>query len=1119
MTSYLTTILIKSKYVPAWMTSSILIACLFSSCQSEPPLFTSLPSETTGVTFINQLEETEEININEYLYAHNGGGVAVGDINRDGLVDLYFTSNQLPNKLYLNRGDFVFEDITEQAGVAGLSGSDHWTTGVVIADINADGWLDIYVSQVSQYKSFQGHNQLFINNGATPDGELTFTESTAKYNLDITGYAQQATFFDYDGDGDLDMYQLRHAVHNPDVYIKAALRTKRDSLAGDQLFRNDDGVFHDVTEEAGIYGAALGYGLAVGIGDLDDNGCPDIYVSNDFHENDYVYYNNCDGTFREGIKGTLGHSSTFSMGSDIADFNNDGLLDIITLDMKPEDEIIRKKSAGPDPYDIYTYKLGFGYYYQYPRNMLHLNRGNLFENNVQFSEIGQLAGIDATDWSWSALMADLDNDGWKDIFITNGILRRPIDLDYINFTYDEKISNSQSALEKAHSMPEGAVANYAYQNSSNLKFKDVSADWGLDEVGYSMGAAYADLDNDGDLDLVVNHLNAPASVYRNNTEKVKQHHYIKIKLNGDQQNPFGVGARVVVEANGQKQMQELHPVRGWQSSVDYALNFGLGEIESIDRITVTWPDGSEQEMVNIKADQSLTIEKKATIAKKTKLASSKVFRDITAESGVSFQHQENHYVDFNSERLIPHKLSTEGPRLAVADVNGDGLEDFYVGGASGQSGDLYVQTQRDSVLFVKGNQPVFDEDREKEDVDALFFDFEGDGDTDLYVVSGGGQFNESINNEDRLYLNDGQGNFTKSQQILPNLNGSCVVAADFNQDGHQDVFIGSRSVAGAYGLSPDSELLWNDGQGHLLKDTSAYGSTLKQLGMVTDAVWLEDSRELVVVGEWMPITFMSFGENSVEKREIPNTSGWWNTIALADLNADGKQDLLCGNMGLNAELKASEEEPLGLYVKDFDNNLMVDPILTYHRQGKEWVYAGLDAMKKQMPPIRIRYNDYASFASHTFDQVFPEAFIRNSVIKKAQMLQSVYLLNEGSRKYSIHDLPLAAQFSPIYAFQTGDFDQDGLLDILAVGNFDGNVPSLGRYDASYGNFLKGKGKGEFEAVEARHSGFAVYGEARDMQQINRGDQKILIISRNNAEARFIEVTPPPDTYQTELLRR
>lgn len=1088
------------------------LACFWiTACHpggSGEKLFTSIGEPQTGITFSNTVKETEALNINSYLYAHNGGGVAVGDINQDGLPDLYFTGNQVANRLYLNQGNFTFQDITNSAGVAGFEGADSWTTGAVMADVNGDGWLDIYVCQVTHYNGFQGHNQLFINNGAQSGESPTFTESAEDYNLAIRSYAQQAAFFDYDRDGDLDMYLLNHAVHNTDTYVKAAQRSQKDSLAGDRLLRNDEGRFQDVTEASGIYSAAMGYGLALGIGDIDDNGCPDIYVSNDFHENDYVYYNNGDGTFREDVKGTLGHTSTFSMGNDIADFNNDGLLDIITMDMKPEEEVIRKKSVGADPFDIYNYKLSFGYYYQYPRNMLHLNRGNLFADNVQFSEIGQLAGIDATDWSWSTLMADFDNDGWKDIFITNGILRRPNDLDYINFAYAEA-AQSKTLLELAHMMPEGAAPNYAYKNTGDLRFKNVSSDWGLDETGYSMGAAYGDLDNDGDLDLVVNQLNAPAVVYRNNAEKMTGNHYLKIRLEGKQPNGYGIGSRVVVEADAKKMMQELHPTRGWLSSVDYALNFGLGTAEKINRIQISWPDGSRQTVEHVPVDQTLTIRQEGGQPEEAQpLATPPLFSDVTNQAGIAFQHQENNFSDFNNERLLPHSLTHEGPRIAVADVNQDGLEDFFVGGAAGQSGELYLQKSGASLSFTKGPGAVFSADQEKEDVAAAFFDADGDGDQDLYVVSGGGQYLKSVHNQDRLYVNDGQGNFVKVALPEITANGSCVVAADFNGDSHIDILVGTRSLVGAYGRSPDSYLLWNNGNGQFQKDTSAYAKPLQKLGMVTDAVWLPEAGALAVVGEWMPITFLTFTASNIQKREITNTAGWWNTITAADLNNDGKLDLLAGNMGLNSDLKASTHEPVRLYVQDIDQNQSVDPILTYFRDQKEWVYTDLSVLQKQVPSIRSRYRDYASFAQHTFSQVFPEATRKQAEVKQAQMFQSVYLLNQGDETYDIREFPLAIQSAPIFSFAVQDFNEDGISDILAAGNFYGNMPGLGRYDASYGHYLQGKGDGTYVELEPRKSGFAVYGEVRDMQILSTATNKNIIISRNNAIPKVIKSLIP-----------
>ena len=710
----------------------VFLFCCLAGCEKQEKfLFTPLANTQTQLYFRNDIKESEDLNIVQYLYAHNGGGVAIGDINNDDLPDIYLTANQLPNKLYLNKGNFVFEDITESAGIAGPSGYKSWVTGVTMADVNNDGNLDVYLSVVGDYKQFQGHNQLFINNG-----NLTFTEASRDYGLDVVGFCQQAYFFDYDLDGDLDLYQLRHAVHKPEVYTDTSNRKIRDTLSGDLLLKNDNNWFKDVSEISGIYGGSAGYGLSAAVADLDDNGCPDIYVSNDFHENDFLYFNNCDGTFSERGTEAMGHTSRFSMGSDIADLNNDALPDIFTADMRPFDEAIRKKSAAESPPDIYDFRSGFGYQDQYSRNMLQLNRGQLFGQGVQFSEVGQLAGIQATDWSWAPLIADLNNDGQKDLFITNGIRHRPNDLDYINFAYNEH-AKSLSDLELADIMPDGTAHNFAFMNKGGLEFEDVSETWGLDLKGYSMGASYGDLDNDGDLDLVVNNLNEEATIYRNNAREINHNNYVRVKLKGPDKNRLGIGAKVLVITDNMEQTLEVNPTRGWLSSVDIPLHFGLGKNDKITTVHVTWPDGNTQMVHDVAINTTLVLHHDNSIrTAKDQPEIHKIFSKIDI-ADIDFVHHENKYNDFQSDRLLLRKLSTEGPKITLGDVNGDGLDDFYIGGAAFQAGALYIQTLKGG--FKKLESKPFLSDSEFEDTDAVFFDLDADGDQDLYVVSGGGE--------------------------------------------------------------------------------------------------------------------------------------------------------------------------------------------------------------------------------------------------------------------------------------------------------------------------------------------------------------------------------------------
>jgi hypothetical protein len=1075
-------------------TLAVVAIMLFSSACRQThtdTLFTSLPPAETGVTFENQLpEQTAEggMNIIQYLYYYNGGGVAAGDVNNDGLPDLYFTSNTEKNRLYLNKGGFKFEDVTEKAGVGG-SGS--WKTGVAMADVNADGWLDIYVCQVGNYKSFRGKNQLFINNR---DG--SFTDRAAEYGLDLSAFCTQAAFFDYDRDGDLDCFVLCHSVHSPESYKDTSISRQYDVMASDRLFRNEAGSnFTDITPQSGLRDGKSGYGLGLAIGDVNGDGYPDIYVANDFHENDFLYYNMEGRYFKEGISQSTGHTSNFSMGCDMADFNNDGLPDIVTLDMKPEDEITLKASQPADQYPVYQFKHSYGYHWQFPRNCLQLNRGTGHGGRpADFSEIGQLAGIATTDWSWSALFADFDLDGWKDLYITNGIPHRPNDMDYLQFISSAGVQRQAGDLDMVRKIPSGSAANYCFRNKSDLTFENVSTQWGLALEGFSNGAAYADLDNDGDLDLVTNNLNQPASVYKNNA---KGRNFLKIKPEGLGFNPFAIGASVVVEcANGLRQTQYLQPVRGFQSSVEPVLIFGLDTFTSVSSIHIRWPDGTSQHIAGpITANQTLRIRQEPgsdgspTSAGETVFAP---FRDLLPA------HRQNPPDDIIREKLLPWSLGTQGPKLAVGDINHDGLDDFYLPGPGG--GQLVLQTKAGfSVPKTLQKSP-----HTRLETCAVFFDANGDGAPDLYVGTGGNQLpGTDPGLADFLWINDGRGNFEdRSADRLPKMleNTACVRAADFDGDGDLDLFAGSRSVSGAYGVAPNSFLLENDGKGYFTDITEKIAG-LGRAGMVTDAQWADldgDQRpDLIICGEWMPLTVFRNTGSGFEKRDIPQSSGLWNSIAVADVDGDGDPDLLGGNFGRNVILRASAKEPLGLWVKDLDQNGFIDPIMTYYREGKNRVFADKDWLAGQLPVVKKGFVQYRKYAESTFDEVFPAAIWAGAIYRTAEVLESCWVENRGKAGWALQPLPAEAQFSPVFAILPGDFDGDGRLDILLGGNLYEVQPAVGRQDASYGTYLRGDGKGGFIPRTPAQSGFRLPGAARDLKVIRRAGGRSSVLAGVN----------------------
>ncbi len=1117
----------------------VLTGCDF---KSEKQLFQTLDSTKTSVGFVNKLVPTDKLNLLDYLYFYNGGGVSAGDVNNDGLIDLYFVSNQGPNKLYLNKGGFKFDDITEKAGVAGFS---DWQTGSTMADVNGDGRLDIYVCAVGNFRGLEGSNELYINTGTGPDGLPTFAEKAADYGLDFTGFSTQAAFFDYDHDGDLDCYLLNHAVHTSRSYDRVTARNLRNNESGDYLYENQlivktgkpadkkNTKFLNVSEKAGIFGAAMGYGLGIAVADLNNDGWEDLYVSNDFHEDDYYYVNNRNGTFTESVKTAFQHTSRFSMGSDVADVNNDGFADVVTLDMYPEDETVEKSSLGEDPLDIFQYKLAYGYMNQYSRNCLQINvRGK------KFMDVGSLAGMAATDWSWSPLLADYDNDGQKDLFITNGIVHRPNNLDYAKYASDDSlryaVETAQSLDDRAIKlMPDGKVHNFMYRGRPNLTFDDKSTAWGFSTPTFSNGAAYADLDNDGDLDLVTNNINDPAGVYRNDANEISpDNNYLKIRLNGTAGNRFGVGAKVILkygkDSTGQaiSQVQQLMPTRGFESSGPMELVFGLGQQTVIDSLIVIWPNQKMDVRRNVKTSQLLTLKQvdaqvDATDFRYTAPIAQPLFVAQTGADSLPYRHQENrNFYDFVREPLMPFQVSTEGPHLAIGDVNGDGLADIYAGGAKWKAGSLLLQ-QPATGRFTPSAQAAFLTDSTYEDVDAAFFDADGDKDLDLYVVTGGNEFyGDMIEQLDRLYLNDGRGNFSRSANALPPMltNKSCVRPVDLDRDGDLDLFVGGRVVGYAYGKTPDSYLLINNGKGKFTDQTDKMAPGLRKAGMITDAVWADFTGDkipdLVVTGDWIAPRFWANTKGKLtEVSEIfganAKMTGLWQCLTAADFDRDGDIDIMVGNIGTNTKFrKNGDVSELKMWVKDIDNNQTVEQILACRRGDRWFPVAFKDELGKQMPGIiNKRFTDYVSFAGETIDNILKDDELKGADEFTVNQFASVYLENKGG-KFVIHQLPVMAQVSKLFALLPVDFDHDGDLDVLGGGNFYGVNTYQGRYDASYGLVLRNDGRGKFTTLSPIDTGFLLNGEVRDIKPVQTPAGTQYLVARNNASAQIFRLITP-----------
>jgi hypothetical protein len=1099
----------------------------------EEALFTILSPSETKLNFVNLINESPTVNGVLYEYLYNGGGVAVGDLNNDNLPDIYFISNLYSNKLFINKGNLVFKETTVLSRAKGKTG---FPTGVTMVDINSDGLLDIYVCKSGNYPDLDSRrNELYINKGINTEGIPVFEESSESYGLDLPHYSTQASFFDYDRDGDLDMFLINHGIEPADVepYLEKLLKEKSE-YSSDRLFRNEDGKFKDVSQASGIVNNSIGFGLGIAMGDLNNDEWPDILVGQDYSEKDHLYINQKDGTYKEVITEATNHISNFSMGNDIADINNDGWLDFLSVDMVSNNNYDLKTSmSGMNP-KRFQGLVDKGLHHQYMFNALQLNNGNMLKDGVPaFSDIAKLAGVSNTNWSWAPLLFDMNNDGWQDLFVSNGVLRSFRNNDFVIFKRKrvaqlykdlEKNQNKDSLIEKYYKdilvvMPEKREVNLLYLNNKNFAFTEMNEAWNLNKATCTNGAVYVDLDNDGDLDIVGNNINDAAFVYRNNSSELQSpSNYMKVKLKGPFGNTNGIGARVTVETEGLKQTKELYLSRGFQSSVNPILHFGLGEATSINTLKVLWPDGKTQTLNGVKPNQQLLVNYTESVDKvaSTDSSESTLFIDATNKSGITFEHEENDFDDYKRESLLPHKMSQNGPALSTGDINNDGLDDFYIGGAKNQTAALFVQ-QKDGT-FKSVLQTLWAQDKSQEDVASVFFDADNDGDLDLYVVSGGSEESQDEYYQDRFYENLRDGEFSKVTQALPVVvnSGSCVKPGDFDNDGDLDLFVGGKLVPGKYPLPADSYLLKNESHGGIIKFvdvTKELAPFMTELGMVSDAEWVDvdndNNLDLVIVGEWMPIKIIkNMGREFVDissETGLENQVGWWYSIASADFDQDGDEDFIVGNLGLNYKYQATPEAPFEVFAKDFDNSGSLDIVLGYNENGTVYPLRGRECSSNQMPFIKKKFPSYNDYGLADMSKVYGEDNLEKSLHYAATTFATSYIENLGNMKFDIRKIEGIAQFSSVNSILINDFNKDGHLDAVLSGNLYQAEIETPRNDAGYGVLLEGNGKGQFTSKIPYESGLFVKGDVKNAAMINTPfKNKRMLFGKNDAAVQFVE---------------